>query len=189
MTLHLTFLNAPLSVSWIKAELFAANARVRKSGMSRRKKKFACGHKGYGRVCHHCVQKQEKITDRRLKSTDISLSSSSLHSQSTRGKKNNSEWEKRRQDKLEWEAAFARDPINLRNLPKNVVIKSRRIIEKLQIRSDYRQFHGKRLRHDRFVISIPVTRNYRLICRDCGNLLVPEAVVSHEDYNVVKPGR
>jgi hypothetical protein len=24
--------------------------------MSRRKKKFPCGHKGYGQVCHHCVQ-------------------------------------------------------------------------------------------------------------------------------------
>jgi hypothetical protein len=157
--------------------------------MSRRKKKFACGHKGYGRVCHRCVQKQETSSDRRLESTEISLSTSTLHPRGTRGKKNNSEREKKRQYKLEWEAAFARDPINLRNLPKNVVIKSRRILEGLQICSDYRQFHGKRLRHDRFVISIPVTRNYRLICRDCGNLLIPEAVVSHEDYNVVKPGR
>lgn len=157
--------------------------------MSRRKKKFACGHKGYGRTCHRCVQKQENISDRRLEPPEISLSTPIFHSRSTRNSKNNSEWEKKRQDKLEWEATFASDPIDLRNLPKNVVIKSRRIIEGLQIRSDYRQFHGKRLRHDRLVISIPVTRNYRLICRDCGNLLVPEAVVSHEDYNVVKPGR
>jgi len=59
----------------------------------------------------------------------------------------------------------------------------------LQDHRNYRDFHGKRLRHDRFIISIPVTRNYRLICRDYGNLLVPEAVISHEDYNVCKPGR
>ncbi|MBE9168032.1 hypothetical protein IQ238_11050 [Pleurocapsales cyanobacterium LEGE 06147] len=158
--------------------------------MSRRKKKFSCGHKGYGRVCHRCVQKElEASSEHKLESNEASLSVPTLHPQLTRNNKNNSEWEKKRQHKLEWEAAFARDPIDLRNLPKNVVIKSRRIIERLQIRSDYRQFHGKRLRHDRFVISIPVTRNYRLICRDCGNLLVPEAVVSHEDYNVVKPGR
>jgi hypothetical protein len=125
--------------------------------MSRRKKKFSCGHKGSGQICHHCAQQQADLN-------------------------------KKRQHKLEWEATFAEDPIDLRNLPKNVVIKSRRIIRQLQRQSDYRQFHGKRLRHDRFVISIPVTRNYRLICRDCGNLLIPEAVISHEDYNVIKPG-
>ncbi len=160
--------------------------------MSRRKKKFSCGHKGYGRVCHRCVQQpvEEGSRDCKLEmSAEASLSPPRLHSSLARSNENNSEWEKKRQRKLEWEAAFDRDPIDLRNLPRNVVIKSRRIIEGLQIRSDYRQFHGKRLRYDRFVISIPVTRNYRLICRDCGNLLVPEAVVSHEDYNVVKPGR
>ena len=125
--------------------------------MSRRKKKFICGHKGYGQVCHRCAQKKAGI-------------------------------DQKRQRKLDWEATFAKDPIDLRNLPKNVVVKSRRIIQQLQCQGDYHQFHGKRLRHDRFIISIPVTRSYRLICRDCGTLLIPEAVVSHEDYNVVKPG-
>jgi hypothetical protein len=125
--------------------------------MSRRKKKFACGHKGYGRICHRCAQEKADL-------------------------------EQKRQHKLDWEATFAEDPIDLTNLPKNVVLKSRRIIQELENQPDYRQFHGKRLRHDRFVISIPVTRNYRLLCRDHGNLLTPEAVISHEDYNVVKPG-
>jgi hypothetical protein len=125
--------------------------------MSRRKKNFACGHKGYGQICHRCAKKQADL-------------------------------EQKKQHKLDWEATFAEDPINLRNLPKNVVIKSRRIMKQLENQRDYRQFHGKRLRHDRFVISIPVTRNYRLLCRDRGNLLIPEAVISHEDYNVVKPG-
>jgi hypothetical protein len=27
-----------------------------------------------------------------------------------------------------------------------------------------------------------------MICRDCGSMLVPEEVLSHEDYNVRKPG-
>lgn len=125
--------------------------------MSRRKKKFICGHKGYGQVCHRCAQKTVEVN-------------------------------RKRQHKLDWEATFAEDPIDLRHLPKNVVVKSRSIIKQLQGQRDYHQFHGKRLRHDRFIISIPVTRSYRLICRDCGTLLTPEAVVSHEDYNVVKPG-
>ena len=125
--------------------------------MSRRKKKFPCGHRGYGQICHRCAQKQ-------------------------------AEQEQKKQHKLEWEKTFHQDPIDLRNLPKNVVVKSRLVIEQLQIQSDYRQFHGKRLRHNRSIVSIPITRNYRLICRDCGQFLAPEAVISHEDYNVVKPG-
>lgn len=126
--------------------------------MSRRKKIFSCGHRGFGRLCHRCAKQQ-------------------------------AEWERKKQHKLAWEESFHQDPIDLKNLPKNIVIKSRRIIEQLQNQSDYRQFHGKRLRHDRFVISIPINRSYRLLCRDRGDYLAPEAVISHEDYNVVKPGK
>ena len=125
--------------------------------MSRRKKKFPCGHKGYGQVCHRCAQKQ---ADR----------------------------EEKRKQKSQWEESFVADPINLRELPKNVVIKARTIIRGLETTKNYRDFHGKRLRHDRFIISIPVTRNYRLLCQDSGNLLTPKEVISHEDYNVCKPG-
>lgn len=99
-----------------------------------------------------------------------------------------SEREEKRQLKHQWESTFAQDPIDLRSLPKNVVLKARQILEGLANHQDYRNFHGKRLRHDRAVISIPVTRNYRLICRDCGQVLLPEAVISHEDYNICKPG-
>jgi hypothetical protein len=125
--------------------------------MSRRKKTFPCGHKGYGQICHRCIQAQ-------------------------------STWEAKKQEKNEWQSTFANDPIDLRNLPKNVVVKARSILDGLADRRDYREFHGKRLRHDRFVISIPVTRHYRLICRDQGGFVAPEMVISHEDYNVCKPG-
>jgi len=96
--------------------------------------------------------------------------------------------EQRKLQRSDWEASFASDPINLRELPKNVVLKARQIIQGLAGQRDYREFHGKRLRHDRFVVSIPVTRNYRLLCRDCGSYLIPEEVISHADYNVCKPG-
>lgn len=125
--------------------------------MSRRKKKFDCGHKGYGQICHRCEQKQAI-------------------------------WDKKRQEKDAWEATFSTDPIDLSALPKNVVVKARQIIRNIQSEKNYTQFRGKRLRHDRCVISIPVTRNYRLLCRDYGNFLAPEEVISHEDYNVCKPG-
>ncbi len=126
--------------------------------MSRRKKKFACGHSGYGQVCHRCEQNQ------------------SLR-------------EQKRREKNAWQETFYNDPIDLSSLPKNVVLKARQIIKHIQNQTCYTNFRGKRLRHDRFIISIPVTRNYRLICRDYGSFVAPEAVVSHEDYNVCKPGR
>jgi hypothetical protein len=96
--------------------------------------------------------------------------------------------EAKQEEKRAWELTFAQDPIDLRSLPRNVVLKARQILQGLANHRDYREFHGKRLRHDRDVISIPVTRNYRLLCRDDGKWLVPEVVISHEDYNICKPG-
>jgi hypothetical protein len=126
--------------------------------MSKRKKLFPCGHRGFGQVCHRCVQQQ-------------------------------AEYEQRKEQKNSWESTFEQDPIDLRALPKNVVLKAREIIDGLENHRNYREFRGKRLRHDRLVISIPVTRNYRLICRDLGNDLIPQSVISHEEYNVCKPGK
>ncbi|PSO77685.1 MAG: hypothetical protein BRC44_12675 [Cyanobacteria bacterium QS_4_48_99] len=125
--------------------------------MATRKKKFRCGHRGYGQICHRCEQEQQ---DRSTK----------------------------KQQKQDWKETFAHDPIDMTALPKNVVIKTRRIINDLEHQKSYHEFRGKRLRHNRWIISIPVTRHYRLICRDCGSFLAPEAVVSHQDYNVSKPG-
>jgi hypothetical protein len=96
--------------------------------------------------------------------------------------------EEKRQQKQAWEESFDNDPIDLRNLPDHVVVKARLIIAGLTTCKNYREFGGKRLRHNRFIISIPVTRNYRMLCRDCGNFLVPQQVLSHEEYNVCKPG-
>ena len=126
--------------------------------MSRRKKKFACGHVGYGKKCHKCIQKQN------------------IREQKTR-------------EKNAQKDSFANDIVDLSSLPKNVVLKARKIIRNMMENNiSYTFFRGKRLRHDRSIISIPVTRHYRLICRDMGDYIEPEAVVSHEDYNVCKPG-
>ena len=125
--------------------------------MVRRKKKFPCGHKGFGKICHRCAQADAVLAQKQKLKRD-------------------------------WEATFKGDLIDLRNLPRNVVLKSRYIIQCLAKEPNYRQFKGKRLRHNRSVVSIPINRSYRLLCRDRGQFLSPEAVISHEDYNVVKPG-
>jgi predicted CopG family antitoxin len=74
--------------------------------------------------------------------------------------------------------------IDLRDLPTNVAVKAQMIITGLAAQRNYREFGGKRLRHNRWIISIPV-RNYRLICHDYGSQVVPLAVLSHEDYAVM----
>ncbi|MGB3240136.1 MAG: hypothetical protein WBB29_17710 [Geitlerinemataceae cyanobacterium] len=130
----------------------------------RRKKTFPCGHKGYGQVCHRCAQaqahKERQENDRAQK----------------------------RLEKIQWEASFTDDAIDLTALPPHVVIKSRTVVAALSAGQDYRDFGGKRLRHNREIISIPITRNYRMICHDDGTTAIPQAVLSHEDYNVKKPG-
>lgn len=134
-------------------------------GLCRNEKKtFPCGHKGYGQICHRCTHNQ--VVER------VSLQNQTA----------------KRQAKQAWLASFEQDPIDLSMLPKHVVLKARQIIAELQHHCNYTDFGGKRLRHDRFIISIPITRHYRMLCRDCGNILVPQAVLSHEDYNVCKPG-
>ncbi|MBD1840149.1 hypothetical protein H6F78_12635 [Coleofasciculus sp. FACHB-64] len=97
-------------------------------------------------------------------------------------------WIQRKQEKQEWEESFSLDPINLRHLPAHLVVKARAIIARLEGSRNYIEFRGKRMRHNRLIISIPLSRDYRMICRDCGTKLVPEEVMSHEEYNVCKPG-
>jgi hypothetical protein len=96
--------------------------------------------------------------------------------------------DRQRAEKQSWRNSFSFDSIDLQNLPAHVILKARDIIDGLQNCRDYREFRGKRLRHDRSVISIPVTRNYRMLCLDRDGLLQPQQVISHGDYNTCKPG-
>jgi hypothetical protein len=94
-----------------------------------------------------------------------------------------------RAKKQNWRDSFDGDPIDLSSLPAYVVLKARNIMNGLQTCQSYREFHGKRLRHDRSIVSIPVTKNYRMLCLDLDGILQPKQVISHQDYNVRKPGK
>ncbi len=94
----------------------------------------------------------------------------------------------REETKNRWRETVRKNSIDLSTLPKSVAAKAMQIISAIEKGTCYTAFRGKRLRHNRFIISIPVTRNYRLICRDYGSFVAPQAIVSHEDYNVCKPG-
>jgi len=94
----------------------------------------------------------------------------------------------RREDKLSWESEFSQDPIDLRAFPKHIAIKTREVLAKLMIGDSWGSLGGKLLQYDRAVVSIPVTRDYRLICLFVSSTLTPLRLESHEDYNVKKPG-
>ncbi|BCX11173.1 MAG: hypothetical protein KatS3mg067_0111 [Thermosynechococcus sp.] len=131
--------------------------------MPRRRKQFPCGHYGYGQVCHRCAQlAQAKALEAAQR-------------------------EQARLARQAWQASFASDVVDLRRLPKGIVLKARQVIAQLLAGADYRQFKGKRLNHDRRVISIPLSYDYRLICYDTGDRIEPRSVLSHEAYNVKKP--
>lgn len=126
------------------------------------KKTFPCGHRGKGKHCHRCVQEKERETREELA----------------------------REKKREWRDSFDEDSVDLRKIQQDerLVRKARDIIRGIESGRPIADFQGKRMNHDRRVISIPVGRNYRLICRDTDHGPVVTEFVTHEEYNARKPG-
>lgn len=130
------------------------------------RKVFPCGHKGLGKYCHLCAQQQQQITNEK----QIRQS--------------------QQEDKQAWEALFKGDCIDLRKLPhKKLIIKAREMLTELSRGVGYEKLGGKRMNYNRDMISIPLGSDYRLLCQvqDNGTLL-PLKIMSHEAYNVKKPG-
>jgi hypothetical protein len=95
-----------------------------------------------------------------------------------------------REGKAEWEASFETDPIELHHLPTpKLVLRAREILEALAHGAPWHQFNGKRLSHDRNIISVPLGRRYRILFRTDAGSPQPVEVLSHEAYNGTKPGR
>jgi hypothetical protein len=87
-----------------------------------------------------------------------------------------------------WQAAFNRDPINLRRLPtRPLVRKARAILDQIAAGLPYTRFRGKRFRYDRTIISVLLGRRYRLLFQDEGGALQPLCCLSHEAYNQWRP--
>jgi hypothetical protein len=126
------------------------------------KKTFPCGHRGKGKFCHRCVQEKKQEAEKELA----------------------------RSKKRKWREAFEKDPLDLRKIQadERLVRKAREIIQGIENGRPIADFQGKRMNHDRRVISIPVGRNYRLLCRDTARGPVVTELLSHEEYNARKPG-
>ena len=80
-------------------------------------------------------------------------------------------------------ARFDDDPIALCHLPPHVARKARRVIEKVDSGCSLRALDGKRLRFNRHLFSVALTRSYRLILTEVEEGFSPVEVLTHEDYN------
>lgn len=96
--------------------------------------------------------------------------------------------QERAAERQAWASQFENDAIDLTNLPKHLVEKSRGILKKIEDGEPWQALGGKKLHHDSGIIRIPVGYNYRLLCRLNNSRLIPYKVLSHEEYNVIKPG-
>jgi hypothetical protein len=170
-----------------------------------RKQTFPCGHTGKGRFCHHCATEKREPgggadepsgirsasasgSANVLGSASASGSASAASSSSSAIQLDKAELEKI--DKETWRETFEADPIPLRHLPsKGLVQRARLILGEIQKGAPWHQFNGKRLQHDRTIVSVPLGRRYRILFRTDEGAPRPVEVLSHESYNGTKPGR
>lgn len=126
------------------------------------KRKFKCGHKGFGKYCHRCDQ-EEKCKH---------------------------QIEHKQEERDKWNQLFKLDPIDLRCLPtKKLILKARYVIQSIREGKPCRELYGKKLNYDRTIISFPINDDYRLLCRKTPEGIIPKEILSHEEYNIKKPGR
>jgi hypothetical protein len=154
-----------------------------------RKQTFPCGHTGKGRFCHRCE------TDRRDSSgftpaAGLTVAGPKAESSGAHSAKDADKVDLDKIDKETWRESFEADPIPLRHLPsKGLVQRARMILEEIQKGAPWHQFNGKRLQHDRTIVSVPLGRRYRILFRTDDGAPRPVEVLSHESYNATKPGR
>ena len=130
---------------------------------------FACGHQGKGQYCHRCKQAEAQTTAQQ----QDAAAQRAAHQQAREA----------------WEASFADDPIDLRDLPnRERVLKARELLQRLAAGEPHASLGGKRWESDRNIVSVPVGRGHRLVLRDEGGRLRPLACMTHEAYNGLKPG-
>lgn len=164
-----------------------------------RKKTFPCGHSGKGRFCHRCQAAiDEHRTDGHVADNGAN-GANGAHATGSNGapvggngkpKRAAEDGVESKADKEAWRETFESDPIPLSHLPsRNLVMRARLILSEINKGAPWHQFNGKRLQHDRNVVSIPLGRRYRILFRTDDGAPKPVEVLSHEAYNGTKPGR
>lgn len=126
--------------------------------MPARTQRFQCGHKGKGQYCHTCAKEQQ-----------------SHHQQQ----------EEQRARKAQWDATFERDPVDLRAIQhrRDLVRRARDAIATVAAGMHPLRVGAQQVNYDRNLYSYRIGRDYRLLFRNTGGTVVPDRLLSHEDYN------
>ena len=135
--------------------------------MPTRRKKFRCGHRGFGAYCHRCAQ----------------------------GLGSNSGNAARRKKGLSASDAAGRERteclgVDLCILPHAALRKKAEnaLLGIIRDGQPYTAFSGKRMGYDRRVISVPIGRGWRLLLKEREDKSkVVLSLLSHESYNRARP--
>lgn len=148
----------------------------------KRRKRFACGHLGFGQWCHRCAASKRHTQPKPPITVDWQQSKTSLsRSWTVRSQKTARQKAARQQ----WKQQFQYDPIPLEHLPKPIVVKTRLLLTALVQGRSPGALQGKRFNFDRTLVRIPITYRYRLLCRWQKDGITPLGVMSHEAYNAI----
>jgi hypothetical protein len=80
---------------------------------------------------------------------------------------------------------FEQREIDTRHIPLDVLIRARKVVERLESGESYLTFHGKRIRRNRKRISIPLGLRWRMLADDVDGQPQVRRIMSHEKYNAI----
>ena len=80
---------------------------------------------------------------------------------------------------------FEQREIDTRRIPLDVLIRARKVVERLEHGESYLTFHGKRIRRNRKRISIPLGLRWRMLADDVDGQPQVRKIMSHETYNAI----
>ena len=124
------------------------------------RKRFGCGHRGYGQFCHCCADRdtqQKKVAQgRKMAQVDREMA---------------------------WVVERVVDGVDLRDLPRQVAQKAKQVLEEFRQGWHPGAMGGKQFGFDRDMIRVPVGYRYRLLCERVAGVIKPIKVLSHEAYN------
>lgn len=146
------------------------------------RKRFGCGHRGFGRYCHRC---RDAKLERKRKRRAVREAKRRRIAERAEERRLEERWRERQ----DWLDLYRSDAVDLRRLPEPVVVKVRGILVELAKGKALGALLAKRMKFDRTLVRVPVGYRYRLLCRIEKGVVKPLRVMSHEAYNRVARNR
>ena len=117
-----------------------------------RRRIFPCGHTGKGRYCHTCERLEKQLAEKQQK-------------------------------RQEWRERCDSYDVVLDCLPVPIAKKAMHVMTKMDEGEPYRSVQGKQLHNlGCRLVSVPIGRSYRLVCRYSKMGVRPIEVLSHGEY-------